>query len=79
MNFANVSALVIRLFSAYQAFLVCDDIFYVLAKQATDPHFEGYHYQFCMMGARAFLAFVTYLLAVPLGKRVAKGLLESTQ
>ena len=79
MNFANVSALVIRLFSAYQIFLVFDDAFFLLAKQATDPHYDSYHYQACMMGARAFLALVTYSVAVPLGKRITKDLPEQTK
>ena len=77
MNFATVSALVIRLFSAYQIYLVCDDVFYLLAKQATDPRYDSYHFYACMMGARAFLAVVTYSVAIPLGKRITKDLLES--
>ncbi len=74
MNFAPVSTLVIRLFSAYQIFLVFDDIFYLLAKQATDPLYAQYHYQFCMMGARAFMALVIFSLSIPLGNRIAKDL-----
>ncbi len=76
MNFATVSALVIRLFSAYQIYLVFDDVFYLLAKQATDPHYDSYHFYACMMGARTFLAVVTYSVAIPLGKRIAKDLFE---
>ena len=72
MNFATVSTLVIRLFCAYQIFRVFEDVFYLLAKQATDHSFSLYHYTFCMMGARTFLAVVIYCLSVPLGKRIAK-------
>jgi hypothetical protein len=76
MNTATVSALVIRLFSAYQLFYACQDAFYLLAKQATDPHFDLYHFTACMMFVRTFLAVIMYLLAIPLGKRIAKGLFE---
>lgn len=77
MNFATVSALVIGLFSVYELFyVVCDDAFYLLAKQATDPHYDNYHFTFCMMGVRTFFALLMYTLAIPLGKRIAKDLLE---
>jgi hypothetical protein len=74
MNFENVSALVIRLFGAYQIFLCFDDIVYLLAKQATDPHFDLYHYYALMIGGRIFMGLVLFYLAVPLGKRIAKDL-----
>jgi len=77
MNFAPISALVIGLFCAYQIFLVLDDVFYLLARQATDPHYDQYHFELWMMGARAFLATVIYSVAAPLGKKVAKNLIES--
>jgi len=77
MNLATVSTLVIRLFSAYQLYLVFDDVLYLLAKQATDPHYDTYHYMACMMGARTFMALVVYSLAIPLGKRIANGLTET--
>ena len=79
MNSATVSALVIRLFSAYNLFYVCDDAFYLLAKQATDPSYNSYHFIACMMGVRMFLAVVMYTLAIPLGKRIAKGLFEPAE
>ena len=79
MNLATVSTLVIRLFSAYQIYLVFDDVFFLMAKQATDPHYDSYHYFACMMGARAFLAIVTYMIAIPLGKRITKDLAEPTK
>lgn len=74
MNFENISVLVIRFFCAYQLFYVCDDVFYLLAKQATDPRYDLYHYTICMMGARTFMAFVMYSLAVPLSRKITKGL-----
>ena len=74
MNFENVSALVIRLLGAYQLFLVFNDVVYLLAKQATDPHFDLYHYYALVMGGRIFMGLVLLYLAVPLGKSIVKGL-----
>jgi hypothetical protein len=78
MNFALVSALVIRLFSAYELFYVCDDAFYLLGKQATDPHYSGYQFILFMMIFRTCLALVMFIQAIPLGRRISKGLSELT-
>jgi hypothetical protein len=75
MNFENMSAWVIRLLGAYQIFMCFDDIVYVLAKQATDPHFDSYHYYAIRIGGHIFMGLILFCLAVPLGKRIVKGLM----
>jgi hypothetical protein len=79
MNFATVSTLVIRLFCAYQVFLVLDDVSYLLAKHATDPRFDLYVYYGCRMSARAFIAAIIYSVSIPMGKRITKDLLGLTK
>jgi hypothetical protein len=78
MNFAPVSALVIRLFSAYELFYVLDDAFYLLGKQATDPHYSNYQLTLFMMIFRTCLALVMFIQAVPFGRRISKGLSDLT-
>ncbi len=75
MNFENVSALSIRLCSAYQFYACIDAIVYVLPKQATDPAFSLYHFYAIMIGARIFFGILLFLLAVPLGKKFTRGLI----
>jgi hypothetical protein len=75
MNLENVSALVIRLYGVYQIYWSIDDIVYMLAKKATDPSFTLYHYYAIMTVSRIFIGLGLFCLALPLGKRIIKGLL----
>jgi len=72
MNPTTVTAILIKLFGAYELFLVCDDLFYVLAKQATDPTFNLYHFYAFRMGFRIIIGAAIIYLAVPLANRLVK-------
>ena len=74
MNYETFSACVIRLFAAYQFYQVIDDISEVFIKQATVPGFDQYHFYSLWIGTRIFLGLIFFVLAVPLRKRIAKGL-----
>lgn len=76
MNFENLSALLIRFFGVSQVVYALDDVFYCLAKHATDPRFDSYRFYAVMIGCRIFLGLIAFMLAVPLGKKIADGLAE---
>ena len=75
MNFENLSALLIRFFGVSQMVQALDDIFFCMAKQATDAHFDSYRYYSVMIGCRIFLGLIAFILAIPLGKKIANGLI----
>jgi len=74
MNLENVSALVIRLFGAYQFFLAIYDVVEVLIDQAIKPSYDNYHAFSLWIGTRIFFGLIAFYFTIPLGKRIVKGL-----
>jgi hypothetical protein len=74
MNLENISALIFRLFAAYHFYWAIDDLAYMLTKQATDGLFKEQHYYACRTGFHIMIGLMFFALAVPLAKRIVKGL-----
>ncbi len=69
-----MAALMIRFLAAFQFFKAIEDIIYMQAKHATDTTFSLYHFYAIMIGSRILLGLGLFALAVPLGRKLARGL-----